>query len=118
MYQRRLTRGGRAIAYGCVEPLLRIHVLEEMATAGACLLHGLVVVEVHFLLVQRLHETFGLGVVVRVAAPPHADPDTVRSQSIGLGAPHLVLLDPNDGLLPMSLRGQPAPCAAPRGSGP
>jgi hypothetical protein len=64
VYQRRRTRGGRALSYGCVEPLLMIHVLEEMAAAGACLVHGLVVVEVHVRIRQRLHDTFGLGVVV------------------------------------------------------
>jgi hypothetical protein len=54
-----------------VQPLGVVHLLEEAREPGDDIGEGLVAIQMHLLVFEGLHEALRLGVVARVAAPPH-----------------------------------------------
>src|SRR5258708_17713331 len=81
-----LELGGRHIAQGGVEPLLVIDPLDEFADARLGLDQVTIFGSVNLLILKRLHKALGLGIVVGISAPAHADDHAVLLQQIDVSA--------------------------------
>lgn len=83
-----------AVVEGGAEPLAIMHILQEMADAGAGLGDRLVLVEVDFFILQGCDEAFDARVVVGHGATTQATLDVVRGQQRSIdprGIPHAAI---------------------------
>ena len=67
-----------------MQPLGVVNVGDEVIDAGAGIGDGLEGARVQFLGLERLHEAFRLGVVVRVARPGHGDGDVMVGEALAV----------------------------------
>src|SRR6266849_10416657 len=70
--------GRRQVAQGRMQALAVVHLIDEVRDGGADLLAVAILLQIHLLALERLHETLGLGVVVGIAGAAHADEESVR----------------------------------------
>ena len=54
-----------------------VHILDKMFDRCVRLLAVAIVLQVHFFVLHRLHETFGARVIVRISGTTHADQKTI-----------------------------------------
>lgn len=64
---------GRQIPQARMQPLLIVHIIDELANLPLGVPERLVLVEIDLLPLQGFEEAFGLGIVIRVALGRHAD---------------------------------------------
>ncbi len=65
-----------------MQPLCVVNIVNEVIDASAGIGDGLEGPRIQFLGLERLHETFRLGVIVWIAGPRHRDGDVMISEAL------------------------------------